>query len=78
MEKFKTTFLREASLFSDAFRESYHINKMKVIDQLETEIGFQIEKIKSFDSVSKLNYVYIDEIDRKLYELFLKIKSKFN
>lgn len=32
MEKFKTTFLREASLFSDAFRESYHINKMKVID----------------------------------------------
>ena len=51
---------------------------MAVIDELETEIGYQIEKIKNFENVSKLDYVYIDEVDRKLYELFLKIKSKFN
>lgn len=65
-------------MFAEAFRQSYHINKMYNIDELESEIGFQIEKIKGFDSVSKLNYVYLDEIDRKYYELFLKIKQKFN
>ncbi len=27
---------------------------------------------------SQLNYSSIDELDRKLYDLFLKIKSEFN
>lgn len=76
--RFKTVFLRETSLFAEAFRESYKINKMEVIDELETEIGFQILKLKDFQLKSKLNFSFIDELDRKMYELFLKIKSKFN
>lgn len=51
---------------------------MEVVEDLETQIGFLFEKTKTLHLVSKLNYIYIDEIDRKLYELFLKIKSKFN
>jgi len=51
---------------------------MEVVEDLESQIGFLFEKTKTLHLVSKLNYIYIDEIDRKLYELFLKIKSKFN
>lgn len=65
-------------MFAEAFKHAYNIKNMEVVDKLESQIGFHLEKIKSLRLVSKLNYVYIDEIDRKLYELFLKIKSKFN
>ena len=51
---------------------------MPEIYQLETELGFQIEKIKNFTLTTNLIYSILDQLDRKLYELFLKIKSKFN
>lgn len=37
-----------------------------------------MEKMKNYGSLSKVNYVYVDHLDRKMYDLFLKIKSKFN
>ena len=51
---------------------------MVIIETLENEVGYQLEKLKAYDLVSKFNYNDLDELDRKLYDLFLKIKSEFN
>ncbi len=50
---------------------------MEIVENLENELGFQIEKVKDFES-SKLSYNVLDGLDRNLYDLFLRIKSEFN
>lgn len=75
---FKHEYFNNLFEFTENFREKYHIRKMKIIEDLENEIGFQVEKSKTLHSVSKISYAKLDELDRELYDLFLKIKSKFN
>lgn len=76
-QDFKADYLRVVYQFGEAFRNKYHIKKMDIVEKLEQELGFQLEKVKDFKS-SKLSYSKIDVLDRKMYDLFLKIKSEFN
>lgn len=75
---FKNNFFAELFKFAMRYRNKYLIKDMGTVDDLENELGFQIEKSKQIHAVSKINYSLIDKLDRRLYNLFLNIKTKFN
>ncbi len=77
-EKFKHLYLKKVHLFAENFRKKYNIKSMKIIEDLETELGFQIDKIKTTNLLSESEYKNLVELDRRLYDLLLKIKKRFN
>lgn len=75
---FRNNYFAELFKFAVMFRNKYLIKDMGAVDDLENELGFEIEKSKKTHAISKINYALVDRLDRRFYNLFLNIKSKFN
>lgn len=75
---FKSKFVKRTSEFFRAFRSRYQINDMADVEELEDNIGFQVEKIKTENSMLPLSLAMIDSFDKELYNFFLEIKSSYN
>ena len=75
---FRNNYFAELFKFSVKYRHRYLIKDMGTVDDLENELGFEIEKSKKIHAISKINYDLIDKLDRRFYNLFLNIKTKFN
>ena len=75
---FKSKFVSRMSGFFKTFRSQYRINDMSDVEELENNIGFQIEKVKSANALLPVNLALIDSFDKQLYNFFLDIKSSYN
>lgn len=75
---FRNNYFAELFKFAVRYRHRYQIRDMGAVDDLENELGFEIEKSKKIHAISKINYDLIDKLDRRFYELFLNVKTKFN
>ena len=75
---FRNNFFDELFGFAVMYRNKYLIKDMGAVDDLENELGFEIEKSKKTHAISKINYALVDRLDRRFYNLFLNIKTKFN
>lgn len=77
-DKFKSIYYPELTKFALLYRQKYGIHDMSVLDELENNLGYEIEKTKSINKVSKTDYDVIDLFDRTLYDFFLTMKTKYN
>lgn len=77
-EGYKGAYVSRLSQMFKKFRADYRINDMSDVEQLENNIGFQIEKIKAINSMKPLNLALIDAFDKSLYSFFLEVKSAYN
>lgn len=75
---FKEQYLTELSHFAKLYRQKYRIHDMEAVDQLENDLGFEIEKAKNLHEVSDTNFEAIDELDKAIYEYFLSVKTRYN
>ena len=75
---FKSKFVSRMAGFFKTFRSQYRINDMSDVEELENNIGFQIEKVKSVNALLPVNLALIDSFDKQLYNFFLDIKSSYN
>jgi hypothetical protein len=75
---FKGVFVTKMSSMFKQFRLDYHINDMSEVEELENNIGFQIEKVKAAYALSPVNMALTDAFDKALYAFFLDIKSSYN
>lgn len=75
---YKTKFISIVSLFFKIFRAHFNINDMQDVEELEDNIGFQIEKAKSANALVPISLAVIDSFDKQLYNFFLNIKSSYN
>lgn len=75
---FKVAFMNELFRFASLYRQKYHIRDMKVVDDFENDIGFEIERTKDMHQISATNFVAIDKLDKLIYDYFLTVKTKFN
>lgn len=75
---FRNEFFMRLYGFSEKFRHEYQIRDMRAVAELESEIGFQIEKAKTGERIPTGDFSYLDALDKALYDFFLSIKSDFN
>lgn len=75
---FKGIFVTKMSALFKQFRLDYHINDMSEVEELENNIGFQIEKVKAAYALSPVNLALTDAFDKTLYAFFLDVKSSYN
>lgn len=78
LNAFKGVFVTKMSALFKQFRLDYHINDMSEVEELENNVGFQIEKVKAASALSAPNLALIDAFDKTLYAFFLDIKSSYN
>lgn len=64
--------------FAHSYQQKYHIKTMNILEKLEKEIGFQIEKYKMVDNNEEISFLVLDQLDRRLYDTFMGLKSEFN
>ena len=75
---FRNEFMAQLYGFSEKFKQDYQIRDMRAVAELESEIGFQIEKAKTIDLIPSADFTFIDQLDKLLYDFFLDIKNDYN
>ena len=76
--EYKRQYINLMNLFLKFFRNEYKINEMTDVEELENNIGFQVEKSKTENSAIPITLALIDSLDKQLYNFFLDIKTSFN
>jgi hypothetical protein len=75
---FRNEYFVRLFSFSEHFRQEFQIKDMRAVSELESEIGFQIEKAKAIGLSSSEDSIYVDKLDKQLYDFFLNVKNDFN
>ena len=60
------------------FKKQFLINDEDCVEDLESLLGTTIDKFKSDNGTSKLDFGLIDQLDKELYDKFLDIKANYN
>ena len=75
---FRNEFFTWLYGFSEQLRHEYQIRDMRAVAELESEIGFQIEKAKTGERIPTGDFAHLDALDQSLYDFFLGVKCDFN
>lgn len=60
------------------FKKQFLINDEDCMEDLESLLGTTIDKFKSDNGTSKLDFGLIDQLDKELYDKFLDMKAYYN